>query len=47
MEHLLTDMGLRIQELRKQMNLTQEALAEREEFAGYSHDVITMEVYKR
>lgn len=28
MEHLLTDMGLRIQALRKQMDMTQETLAE-------------------
>ena len=38
MEHLLTDMGLRIQELRKQMNLTQEALAER---AGMTSQTIS------
>lgn len=29
MEHLLTDMGLRIQKLRKQLNMTQKTLAER------------------
>ena len=38
MEHLLTDMGLRIQELRKQMNMTQEALAER---AGMTSQTIS------
>lgn len=38
MEHLLTDMGLRIQELRKQMDLTQEALAER---AGMTSQTIS------
>ena len=38
MEHLLTDMGLRIQELRKQMNLTQEALTER---AGMTSQTIS------
>ncbi len=38
MEHLLTDMGLRIQELRKQINLTQEALAER---AGMTSQTIS------
>ena len=38
MQHLLTDMGLRIQELRKQMDLTQEALAER---AGMTSQTIS------
>ena len=38
MEQLLTDMGLRIQELRKQMDLTQEALAER---AGMTSQTIS------
>ena len=38
MEHLLIDMGLRIQELRKQMDLTQEALAER---AGMTSQTIS------
>ena len=38
MEHLLTEMGLRIQELRKQMDLTQEALAER---AGMTSQTIS------
>ena len=38
MEHLLTDMGARIQELRKQMDMTQEALAER---AGMTSQTIS------
>ena len=38
MEQLLTDMGLRIQELRKQMDLMQEALAER---AGMTSQTIS------
>ena len=38
MEHLLTDMGLRILELRKQMHMTQEALAER---AGMTSQTIS------
>jgi len=38
MEHLLTDMGLRIQELRKQRNMTQETLAER---AGMTSQTIS------
>ena len=38
MECLLTDMGLRIQELRKQMDMTQEALAER---AGMTSQTIS------
>ena len=38
MEHLLTEMGLRIQELRKQMGLTQDALAER---AGMTSQTIS------
>lgn len=38
MDCLLTEMGLRIQELRRQMNLTQEALAER---AGMTSQTIS------
>lgn len=38
MDDLLIDMGLRIQELRKQMNMTQEALAER---AGMTSQTIS------
>lgn len=38
MEHLLTDMGLRIQELRKGLDLTQETLAER---AGMTSQTIS------
>lgn len=45
MEHLLTDMGLRIQELRKQRNMTQEALAERAGMTGQT--ISTAELDKK
>ena len=45
MEHLLTDMGLRIQELRKQMNMTQEALAEHAGMTGQT--ISTAELGKK
>ena len=45
MEHLLTDMGLRIQELRKQMGMTQEALAERAGMTGQT--ISTAELGKK
>ena len=45
MEHLLTDMGLRIQELRKQRNMTQEALAERVSMTGQT--ISTAELGKK
>lgn len=45
MDHLLTDMGLRISKLRKQMGLTQEELAERAGISGQT--ISTAELGKK
>ena len=45
MDNLLIEMGLRIQELRKQMNMTQEALAERAGMTGQT--ISTAELGKK